>query len=99
LAAAETATVLSQINSAAKGADFVTNGRQLLMVGDNPSGRERVQVTPMDAGGRTTNSNHNATFNITINGNATRDTIDYAYERLEEFSRMYKRASYEGMIR
>lgn len=33
--------------AAATGADFETNGPQLLLVGDNPSGRERVQVTPM----------------------------------------------------
>lgn len=31
----------------AKGGDFVTNGPQAIMVGDNPGGRERVQVTPM----------------------------------------------------
>lgn len=30
----------------AKGGDFVTNGPQLIMVGDNPGGRERVQITP-----------------------------------------------------
>ena len=35
------------VQAAATGADFVTNGTQMLMVGDNPSGRERVQVTPM----------------------------------------------------
>ena len=37
---------MTQIESAATGADFVTNGKQLLLVGDNPTGRERVQVTP-----------------------------------------------------
>ena len=31
----------------ATGADFVTNGPQLIMVGDNHSGEEHVQVTPM----------------------------------------------------
>ena len=31
----------------ATGGDFVTNGPQLMMVGDNPSGKERVQVTPL----------------------------------------------------
>ena len=29
------------------GADFTTSGPQMLMVGDNPGGRERVQVTPI----------------------------------------------------
>lgn len=31
----------------AEGADFVTQGPQLVMVGDNPGGQERVQVTPL----------------------------------------------------
>ena len=33
--------------SFATGGDFVTDGKQLIMVGDNPSGRERVQITPL----------------------------------------------------
>jgi len=45
---------LAQVPSFATGGDFVTNGEQLIMVGDNPSGRERVQVTPLDAGGEPT---------------------------------------------
>jgi predicted nuclease with TOPRIM domain len=35
-----------QITAAAQGVDFVTDGPQLLMVGDNPGGRERVTVEP-----------------------------------------------------
>ena len=34
---------------AAKGADFTTTGPQMMMVGDNPGGRERVQVTPLSS--------------------------------------------------
>lgn len=37
------------IPAAATGADFETAGPQLLMVGDNPGGRERVQVTPLSS--------------------------------------------------
>ena len=33
----------------AKGGDFITSGPQMIMVGDNPGGRERVQVTPMSS--------------------------------------------------
>lgn len=33
----------------AKGADFVTDGPQLLLVGDNPGGKESVQVTPLSS--------------------------------------------------
>ena len=37
----------TKVQEFATGGDFVTNGPQLIMVGDNPSGRERVQVTPL----------------------------------------------------
>lgn len=33
----------------ATGGDFVTSGPQMIMVGDNPGGRERVQVTPLSS--------------------------------------------------
>jgi Mg2+ and Co2+ transporter CorA len=33
----------------ALGGDFVTQGPQAIMVGDNPGGRERVQVTPLSS--------------------------------------------------
>ena len=33
----------------ARGGDFITNGPQPIMVGDNPGGRERVQVTPLSS--------------------------------------------------
>ena len=33
----------------AKGGDFVTQGPEMIMVGDNPGGRERVQVTPLSS--------------------------------------------------
>jgi len=33
----------------ARGGDFVTNGPQPIIVGDNPGGRERVQVTPLSS--------------------------------------------------
>jgi hypothetical protein len=37
------------IRAAAKGDDFVTNGPQLMLVGENSGGRERVQVTPLSS--------------------------------------------------
>ena len=40
---------LNQMQSAATGADFVTSGPQMIMVGDNPGGRERVSVTPLES--------------------------------------------------
>ena len=42
------ATALAaKVQEFATGGDFVTSGPQLIMVGDNPSGQERVQVTPL----------------------------------------------------
>ena len=39
----------SVIPAFATGGDFVTNGPQLALLGDNPGGRERVQVTPLSS--------------------------------------------------
>ena len=33
----------------AQGGDFITNGPQKILVGDNPGGRERVTITPLDS--------------------------------------------------
>jgi len=33
----------------AEGGDFSTSGPKMMMVGDNPGGRERVQVTPLSS--------------------------------------------------
>ena len=48
LGAAQGAFIMSQANPyrAALGADFETNGQMLMLVGDNPGGREHVTVTP-----------------------------------------------------
>ena len=35
--------------SFARGGDFITNGPQKILVGDNPGGRERVSITPLDS--------------------------------------------------
>ena len=57
-----------KVKSAALGADFITQGEQFLRVGDNPSGQERVQVTPLgnnaSGGGGSSNS-----LVINLNGN------------------------------
>ena len=37
------------LSSFATGGDFVTSGPQMIMVGDNPGGQERVQVTPLSS--------------------------------------------------
>ena len=50
----------------ATGGDFVTNGKQMIMVGDNPSGRERVQITPLggDPAPNAPAGGNNITLNI-----------------------------------
>ena len=40
---------IGEFKTAATGADYVTNGPEMLMVGENPGGRERVQVTPLSS--------------------------------------------------
>jgi hypothetical protein len=88
---------ISAISSAAHGADFVTSGPQMMLVGDNPSGREHVKVTPAE-NNRTFNDSGNVSINLNISGNADRQTIDYSIQQLQSFSKQYKRARYEGML-
>ena len=55
------------LKSFATGGSFVTNGAEPIMVGDNPSGRELVSVTPLDASGQPTSTAGGV--NITFTGN------------------------------
>ena len=57
----------SVVPSFAQGGDFVTNGSQMIMVGDNASGRERVQVTPLDSGGEPTGGGGSVVVNFAGN--------------------------------
>jgi hypothetical protein len=50
-AAGVVSALADNVKSAATGADFVTNGPELMLVGDNPSGREHVQVSPNETSG------------------------------------------------
>lgn len=43
-----------QINKAAGGGSFMTKGPTMLLVGDNPGGQERIDVTPISGKGETT---------------------------------------------
>jgi len=50
----------TNVNAAAGGGTFYTKGPTMLLVGDNPSGRERVTVEPIGSRGKTTiNRNSN----------------------------------------
>jgi hypothetical protein len=52
---------MAKMKSFATGGDFITSGPEMIMVGDNPGGRERVQVTPLSS------PNINGTREVTIN--------------------------------
>ena len=74
----QVAQIKAQIESAreaATGADFVTSGRQLLMVGDNPTGRERVQVTPLGNSGGGGGGDSSVTINLNGNILGTEDFV------------------------
>ena len=57
---------LAQIPEFAQGGSFVTGGDQLIRVGDNATGRELVNVVPLDAAGETTGGG--GMINVNISG-------------------------------
>ena len=56
------------VPKAEKGANFVTSGPQMLMVGDNPSGEELVEVTPLN-GDPAPNAPQGRSMVINVSGN------------------------------
>jgi hypothetical protein len=60
--------------SFAEGGDFITNGEQMIMVGDNPSGRERVQITPL-GGDPAPNAPSGGNITLNISAPLVDDTI------------------------
>ena len=58
---------MAMIPSFAQGGDFVTSGSQMIMVGDNPSGREHVKIEPLDAGGEPTGGGGSVVVNFSGN--------------------------------
>ena len=63
----------------AQGGDFVTSGPQTIIVGDNPGGRERVQVTPLSSpnvAGPSSGNTVNVVFNNSVmSSDYTEDVI------------------------
>lgn len=59
---------VERIRAAATGADYTTSGPELLLVGDNPSGEERVQVTPLN-GDPGPNAPQGSGITLNISGN------------------------------
>ena len=58
---------LGSVKAFATGGDFVTSGPQMVMVGDNPGGRERVQVTPLSS--PNIEGPQGSTINVSVSGN------------------------------
>ena len=92
LAAAGGATVAGVIDkglsSFATGGQFVTDGPQMIQVGDNPSGRELVEITPL---GGDPNVNGPQGRGITLNISAPlvdETVVDAIIPALEKANRM-----------
>ena len=74
LGIAQAGFVMSQKPPAfALGGDFVTQGPQTIMVGDNPGGRERVQVTPLSS--PNVNGPQGGSVTVTINAPLVDETV------------------------
>ena len=61
----------------AQGGSFVTSGPQMIMVGDNPGGRERVQIDPLSSSG---SNAPGSGITINISGGVVQD--DYVRNEL-----------------
>jgi hypothetical protein len=72
---------LGEIQSFATGGDFITSGEQLIRVGDNPSGRERVQITPL-GGDPAPNAPSGGSVTVNVSGNVM--SQDYVEGELAE---------------
>ena len=59
--------ISSSIGEFALGGDFVTSGEQLIRVGDNPGGKEHVQITPLSS--PNVNGPQGSNVNVNISGN------------------------------
>jgi hypothetical protein len=91
---AAAAMSIDAILAARSGADFTTSGPQMLLVGDNPGGRERVQVTPLGSPNRNgprpgQGGGEGQTVNIYITGSVY--GVEDLYMRLNAAGRALER--------
>ena len=65
--------------TSATGGTMITDGPQMFLAGDNPGGRERIDVTPLDSSVVNNNNttNNAGTYNIQVLAN---DPITFANE-------------------
>ena len=64
-----------QIPAFAKGGSMVTNGPQLFMAGDNPGGRERIDITPLNSAIDDVEGNQPIHLQVFLNGVLSYDDI------------------------
>ena len=74
----------AHIDSFAEGGSFVTGGDQLIRVGDNSTGREMVNVVPLDAAGEPTGGGGMINVNITGNVMSENYTEDIIIPHIKE---------------
>jgi tape measure domain-containing protein len=92
----------ASVKYAAKGADFITNGPQLMMVGENAGGKERVQVTPLSSPNidGPKNSSSNVSFgNINIVVNNGNDFANMLRNNPDEFNALMKEGLKRGALK
>ena len=79
----------NNVKAFATGADYVTSGPEMIMVGDNPSGQERVQVTPL-GGDPNVNGPQGANIILNISGNVMSEqyTEDVIIPQIKEGLRL-----------
>ena len=78
------------VPGAARGADFVTSGPMLMAVGDNPGGKERVQISPITSSNiHGPQGSGGQAIHITITGDVY--GVDDLYARLDAAGKRLKK--------
>ena len=83
-ALANVAEIEKSMKSFATGGSFITSGSEAIMVGDNASGREVVNVTPLDAAGEPTGGGGMITVNVSGNVMSENYTEDVIIPHIKE---------------
>lgn len=78
------------VPGAARGADFITSGPMLMAVGDNPGGKERVQISPITSSNvHGPQGSQGPDIHITITGDVY--GVDDLYARLDAAGKRLKK--------
>lgn len=86
----------------AGGGDFITSGVTPIIVGDNPGGRERVQITPLSGRGRTTGGSGGspirAAGGLGENDNGGQQTVNLILDGQVLMSFVYDGMNQDGVL-